>query len=289
MYLIIGASGLLGKQISLLFTKNNSNWIGTFNKRQKPGLLPLDITESARVQDFFLKIKPSYVFLCANLTGGVDFCEKNPEIGKRFYIEGTKLVGKNCLNCGSTLVFISTDYVFDGAGGPYRENDNKSPLNIYGRLKLEAEEWIQANLKKYIIIRTTNVYGWDPQTITPNYMMQLYRSLERKAPFNAASFLWGNPTYAPDLARAAIELAENNAAGIFHVVGKTFINRYDWAIKACKVFNMDSSLIKEIKEPSSNMIPRPLKSNLDTKKFISMYTTELHDLDHGLELMKNEI
>jgi len=289
MRLIIGANGLLGRRLGISFNNTKDAWIGTFNKRQEHGLLPLNITNPQDVEGFFLKIRPSTIFLCANLAGGVDFCEKNPDKGKYFYLEGTKLIGSNAQKTGATLIFISTDYIFDGTKGPYKEDDHPNPLNVYGRLKLEAEEWIRKNLKKYIIVRTTNVYGWDPQTVTPNYMMQLYRCLKQGNPFSAASFLWGNPTYAPDLAQAIAELVRKNANGTFHIVGKSLSNRYEWALKACKAFRLDASLISEIKEPSLNMVPRPLKSNLNTDKFRKMFSTVLHNLDQGLELMRNEI
>lgn len=287
--LVIGANGLVGRRIGRDLTNRGIKWVGTYGKRAEESLLKLDITEHSELKNIFSEISPSIVFNCANLAGGVDFCEANPDKATDFHIEATMAIGRHCKDIDATMVFISTDYVFNGANGPYKEDDAPDPLNLYGGLKLKAERWIQDNLQKYLIIRTTNVYGWDPDTVTPNYIMGLYRSLGNGKPFNAPSFLWGNPTYVGDLSGAIIELYIKKANGAFHVVGSSFINRYDWAIEACKGFKLDSSLINEIKQPSANMVPRPMKSWLCADKFTKSNETILHDVSAGLELMKTDM
>lgn len=287
-YLVIGANGLLGRRIGCLLTGAGAIWKGTFNRRKEEGLVKLDITSPADVDDLFSKVRPDVVFHCANLAGGVDFCEKNPKAAVDFHLEAVKRIAGSCEDAGSEMVFISTDYVFDGTKGPYGEDDPTAPLNLYGRLKLEAEVWIRQNLKRHVIVRTTNVYGWDPMTVTPNYMMSMYRTLKENKAFNAPSFLWGNPTYVGDLAQAILELHAKNASGVYHVVGKSFMDRFEWARKACEIFGFDSSLVKEIKDPPANMVPRPLKSWLKTDKFSTANRTVLHDLSDGLKLMRSD-
>src|SRR5262249_10883804 len=149
---------------------------------------------------------PSLVIHCANLAGGVDFCETNPDAATAFHLGGAKNLAAWCRGAAARLVFVSTDYVFDGARPPYREDDQTGPLNRYGRLKLEGERWIAAQLPSWAIARTTNVFGWDPDTVTPNFLMQLHRALAAGKTFNAPSFLSGNPTYVEDLAAALVEL-----------------------------------------------------------------------------------
>lgn len=288
-FLVIGANGLVGRRLGRLFSERGDSWIGTRNRRGETGLLELDIMDRKSLSSFFSKISTEAVFACANLAGGVDFCERNPEAAAAFYLEATKDLGKFCADKGATLFFISTDYVFDGTKGPYKEDDRTNPLNIYGKMKLEAEDWIRANLKRYVIIRTTNIYGWDPMTVTPNYVMQLYRALSSKKTFNAPSFLWGNPTYVGDLAAAMTELWDKRVNGVYHVVGGDFVNRFEWAIEACGVLGLDRSLVNEISEPSPTMIPRPLRSNLDTSKFRREFSTALHDVRKGLDLFKADL
>ncbi|MFH0771904.1 MAG: SDR family oxidoreductase [Candidatus Omnitrophota bacterium] len=287
--LIIGANGLVGRRVGKSLLDKGIKWIGTSNKRHQENSLSLDITDSVAMADLFARICPKAVFHCANLAGGVDFCEKNPEAARKFHLEATKEMAKHCENSASVLIFISTDYVFDGTDGPYKEETAVNPLNLYGRLKLDAERWIQDNMKRYLIIRTTNIYGWDPETLTPNYIMSLYRSVKEGKTFNAPSFLWGNPTYVGDLAEAIAELYIKEARGIFHIVGSSFVNRLEWAMKACEILGLDGSVVSEIKKPPENMTARPLKSWLSSEKFRNSYATLLRDLYDGLRQVKSDM
>lgn len=288
-YLVIGANGLIGRRVGVSLAREKMGWTGTRNKRNEDGLVPLDITDAAGVSRVFTEYAPKTVFLCANLAGGVNFCEKNPGPAWDFHVGATRDIGGLCRKTGATLVFISTDYVFDGTKGPYGEGDATNPLNLYGKLKLEAERWIEGNLERYLIVRTTNVFGWDPKTATPNYMMQLYRTVTEGRPFNAPSFLWGNPTLASELADAMVELCRKGAKGVFHVVGSSFIDRYDWAMKACDALGLDPALIREIKEPEPAMVPRPFRSWLSTEKFTDLCGRGLSRVEEAMEKFKREM
>lgn len=287
--LVIGANGLVGGRIREILSNHGLRWAGTCRARPEEGLLRSDITSADDLKRLFSLYKPDCVFHCANLSGGVDFCESRRDMAVDFHLNAAKEIVRHCADTGAKLIFLSTDYIFDGTKGPYSEDDEPHPLNAYGELKLEAEEHIRANLERHIIVRTTNVYGWDAKTVTPNYMMSLYRALTAHKAFNAPSFLWGNPTYAGDLADAVFELYRKEASGVFHVVGSDFVNRYEWARTACDVFGLDSSFLREIKEPSPDMVPRPLKSWLRADKFNGLYDTKMHNLRAGLELMRSDI
>ena len=118
--------------------------------------------------------------------------------------------------------------------------------------------------------------------------MSLYRAIKTNKKFKAPSFLWGNPTYVHDLASAIIELCSLEVDGVFHVVGSSFINRYNWATKACQMAGWDKSLLVDTDSIPDDMVPRPLKSNLDTRKFRSLCKTELRDVDSGLKAFFQE-
>jgi dTDP-4-dehydrorhamnose reductase len=286
-YLILGANGLVGRYITRQLT-DRDEWSGTYYKREEPGLLKLDITSPKNLESIFSKTEPDCVINCTNLSGGVNFCESHPDLATRFHLDATISIGKLCEQCHTRMVFISTDYVFDGTHSSYKEDDKPNPLNTYGKLKLQAEQWITKNVTRHTIVRTTNVFGWDPETVTPNYIMSLYRAITANQQFKAPSFLWGNPTHVTDLASAIIELCSREIDGIFHIVGNSFINRYDWALKACNLAGWNKSLVIETKNPPDNMVPRPLKSNLDTSKFRSLCKTELRDVDSGLKAFFQE-
>lgn len=286
---VIGANGLVGGQVTKILNANNIPWIGTYNHRAQAGLIQLDVTNKKQVREIIMDTKPDVVFQCANLAGGVDFCENNPNMAKAFHLDAVITMGKVIHEINAYFTFISTDYVFDGTSPPYKESDQPNPLNYYGQMKLAAEQWILDNLPRSVIVRTTNVYGWDPQTVTPNYVMSMYRTLSAGNEFFAPVFLKGNPTYAADLAAALVELYEKGASGVYHVVGTSYVNRVEWAKLACKAFGLDVNLIKEKNHMSQDMVPRPLNSYLHTGKFMASYKTPLHSLEQGLELMRNEI
>ena len=287
-YLVLGANGLIGRAVGKQL-EGKYEWFGTYFKRKEPGLIKLDITSLGNLKEIFNEIKPSCIVNCANLAGGVDFCESHPSLAEKFHLEANISIGELCEKYGARIVLMSTDYVFDGENAPYQEDDKPNPLNTYGRLKLEAERVLINNVTKHTIVRTTNVFGWDPETATPNYMMALYRTIKANKQFRAPSFLWGNPTYVDDLTSAIIELCSIEMNGVFHVVGSSFINRYDWARRACRIAGWDESQVIEMNNIPDNMVPRPLKSSLDTRKFRSHCQTELRDIDNGIKAFLKEM
>ncbi len=286
--LVLGANGLIGRRIGARLDGLGLAWRGTCRKRPEPGLLALDVTDAAQVAATFDAVRPGVVYHAANLAGGVDFCEHHPAEAEAFHLGATRALIDACRAHDATLVFVSTDYVFDGTRGPYREDDPTHPLNRYGALKLAAERAIAGGLARHVIARTTNVSGWDPATVTPNFLMGLVRNLEAGRPMKVPSYLWGNPTDAADLAAALVELATTPRHGLWHVVGASYVDRFSWATRACAVLGLDASLLAEVAEPPAGMVPRPLRSWLSTERFRAACVTPLHDLEHGLARMKRE-
>ncbi|MEK7790793.1 MAG: SDR family oxidoreductase [Deltaproteobacteria bacterium] len=289
--LIIGANGLVGGALAKKLSKCGYRWLGTSCKRENKNLRKLNIVNEPepRLDQLCSEVLPAAIFHCANLSGGVDLCERQPERAYDFHVKATQLLGRHAQRTGAIFFFISTDYIFDGSKGDYREDDSPHPLNVYGMLKLEAEKWIQENLDRYVILRTTNVYGWDPETMTPNYVMNLYRCLKEGKTFHAPSYLFGSPTYAPDLASAMIELFEKKITGIFHVVGSDYADRYTWAVQAAKHLDLEGSLIKEQIHPAVSIALRPQGVRLNTEKFRNRCVTRLHNLTEGLLLLKDAL
>ncbi len=296
--LIIGANGLVGGALAKKLSPGTTGyrWLGTSCKRENKNLRKLNIVNESEIDHLFSEVSPAAIFHCANLSGGVDLCERQPGLAEDFHFKATQMLGRHAQRTGATFFFISTDYIFDGGKDDYREVDSPRPLNVYGMVKLEAEKWIQKNLDRYVILRTTNVYGWDPETTTPNYVMNLYRCLKEGKTFHAPSYLSGSPTYAPDLASAMTELFEKKITGVFHVVGGDYIDRHSWAMRAAKQLNLEDSLIKEqdhMREPAvSPAVPiamRPQGVRLNTEKFRNRCATRLHNLTEGLLLFRDAL
>lgn len=283
--LVIGASGLIGRAMSEALGSDR-NWIGTYYKRVIPGGVKLDITDPGQVKRAFAEIMPTHVIHCAQLTGGVDFCEKNPVLAKDFHYNATINLCTECLKYKARFIFISSECVFDGKKESYVESDKPSPLSVYGRWKAESEAWIKNNLKDYIIVRSMSVYGWDPLTKTPNAVMNVYSSILKGEKIHIPVYRWGNPTHVKDLAKGILELTLSKESGIFHVVGATFINRYEWLKKTCEVLGWDSSLLLPLDQLQQDLAVRPSKINLDTQKFRDNFSTKLHTLEEGLGLLQ---
>lgn len=284
--LIFGGNGLVGQSFKRILQSKKDYNIFTTSRNPNKDQITCDITNAKSIEQCFLQTHPDLVINCTNLAGGVNFCEENPKLSEQFHFEANKTIGSLSSKLDIPFVLISTDYVFDGSAGPYQEEDIKNPLNAYGHHKLKAEEWITNNTTKHIIARTTNVFGWDPDTKTPNYLMQLYFNLKEGKKVNAPSFLSGNPTYADDLAQAIIDLISREKFGIFHVVGDSNINRYDWAVKFCQALNFDQSLLQKTEKAPQGIVPRPFDSNLNTLKLQNAIGYKLSSVDEGLKKFK---
>jgi len=288
-YLILGADGLIGRQLLRVCTGNGVPCTGTCYSHKEDDLIYFDQSELGNIPRLLDQVSPSVVVDAIGLAGGVNFCEEHPETGRKYHVDATAAKVNWCRDHGAAFGFISTDYVFDGTHPPYKEEDAVNPLNRYGALQLEAEQYIQANLERYVIARTTNVFGWDPQTRTPNFLMHLMDTLTKQDNIKVPSFLYGNPTYAGDLAAGIIDLLENGYFGLYHIVGPENIDRYSWARKCLEAAGVTGKTVEKTEHPPAGMVPRPLMSHLDTGKFTRVSRIKLHNVAEGLILFVNEM
>jgi len=288
-YLILGANGLIGRKIRIFLDEKGAQWVGSCNKRPEEGLHRIDVTSRDELEEFISGTTPRVIFHCANLAGGVDLCEKYPEEALAFHYDATVNIGRSCKELNSKFVYISSDYIFSDNPRPIDENVKPDPLNEYGRLKLKSEEWIRNNMKDFLIIRTTNVYGWDPNSATPNYVMNVFNTVSSGKPFTAPSYLWGTPTYVDDLAKAILGLVDRKETGVYHVVGPDLVNRFDWAVQICRSFGLDRLLVRRSDNKPENYIPRPMTARLSTAKLQKLSIVTMKGMVDGLELMKQEM
>lgn len=283
-YLILGANGLIGQQFTKILSKKNGNFIGSCYSRKRDGFITLDLLDTGYLPALLDDLSPAAVINCTGLAGGVNYCEKNPEIARKFYVESTYVLADWCRRNSAGMVYFSSDCVFDGKNPPFREDDPPHPANLYGRYKLESEEYIIENIKHHLIIRTTYVYDWDPSTRTPNFLMQVYRNMVKGSAMRVPTFLFGTPTYAVDLGKAVLALLENRNYGLFHIVGDGYISRYEWAVRFCRNAGYDTGLILPVEKPLPDMVPRPCRSQLDTEKFRNTSPSRIRSIDEGLSL-----
>jgi len=243
----------------------------------------LDITNAKSVAALLKQLRPDIVYLLASLTN-VDYCELNPGEAYKINVVGTCNVVRSTNDNGAMLVYFSSDYVFDGLSGPYVETDLARPISEYGRHKLLSEHYIALYAMKYLIIRTTVVYGWESQG--KNFIQRLIARLTNGEHIQVPVDQVGNPTYAPNLAEAVIEMADKGVEGLFHVAGPRLASRYEFALAAASAFKLNPVLIEpvstlELEQPA----PRPLKAGMIVDKAQGLLKTRLIDYMEGLAVM----
>ena len=285
-YLIIGASGLVGYHLQRAVKGIGKSATGTCYQNRHSDLVVIDIRNYADLVSLLEQIRPDVVCLPASLTD-VDYCETHPDEGYEVNVAGVKNTVQASNQTGSKLVYFSSDYIFDGRNGPYREEDTANPICEYGRQKLMAEHYIALNAGDYLIVRTTVVYGWEPQG--KNFVHRLVKTLRAGDTLRVPEDQVGSPTYAPDLARAVIELLEMKKSGVYHVVGSQRASRYAFALEAAITFGLDEELIEPVRtDEMGQAASRPLEAGMVTGKVHEALGRQLIGYQRGLEIMAAE-
>jgi dTDP-4-dehydrorhamnose reductase len=286
--LVTGASGLLGNKIIEL-AKND--WTITpvhKTKSLNSNSLKLDVTDTIEVSNLLGKLKPDVVVHTASETN-VDKCEIEKEQAWQINVEGTRNIAEACQKVNAKLVYISTDYVFDGEKGFYNEEDKPNPVNYYGLTKLEGEKQVIEYCKNYAILRTSVLYGWHPWK--QNFATWIINKLKQQQEITVVEDHYNTPTLADNLAEMAIEVAEKDLRGLYHASGSERISRYEFAKQIAKTFDLNSDLIKPVKmdQLTAWIAKRPRDSSLNTNKIQKQLKTKPLNITEGLNRMKQEM
>lgn len=282
--LIIG-SGLMGN----CFAEMAVNTFATFATYNEHPLdlkgcksYYLDITNKADVTTLVQKLKPNYIIHTAALTD-VDHCERDKRLARNINVEGTRHISEISRKISAKLIYISTDYVFDGYEGMYKENDSTNPINYYGVTKLGGENLV-TDLKDYIIVRPSVLYGWNLMKL--NFVTWVIQELKKGNAINVVNDQFNSPTLAGNLIELILELIEKEENGLFHASGSERISRLDFAIRIAEIFGLNKDLIKPItSDQLSWTAKRPTDSSLDVSK-ISRIAKPL-DVEDGLTRMRD--
>lgn len=283
--LIIGASGLVGGNMYKLFLEKEHEVIGTHQAFSTSFTQTFDASlDYAKVSsDFYVNFAPDVIINCAALTN-VDYCETHQEESFQKTVVSSQNIVSLAERVNSKLIYISTDYVFDGSHGPYIEDDSVNPINVYGRHKLLAEE-IANRYPDSLILRVTNVYGNECRN--KNFVSRIINTIEQgnylslKLPIDQ----YATPVNAYDIAKVADLLIQNNKTGIYHVGSTDYYNRYQLAKKILKYFKnyqnykIETFLTAELKQSAL----RPLLGGLVSKKLLNEFPTfEFTNIDDYL-------
>jgi dTDP-4-dehydrorhamnose reductase len=196
----------------------------------------LDVTDAEAVERALRQAKPDLVIHAAALTD-TSLCEEDPALAMRVNAQGSLHVAEACRRAGAALVYVSTNEVFDGARGePYGESDEPSPINAYGRSKLEGERFVQQTLPRHYVVRTAWLYaeGGD------NFPAKILRAAEGRRELSVVTDEVATPTWARDLAPAIIRLAALRASahpayGIYHLTNDGYCSRFQWAAEVLRL------------------------------------------------------
>ena len=239
---VTGVKGQLGHDLEKQLTARNHQVFGIDRNE-------LDITDEAAVQAYFDEVKPDAILHCAAFTN-VDAAEEDKETAYNVNALGPKYLAQAANKVGAKMVYVSTDYVFDGtATEPYEVDHPTNPLGVYGETKFAGEEFLKQNLDRYFIVRTAWVFGINGN----NFVKTMLRLAEDRDEIGVVHDQVGSPTYTVDLARFMIDLVESEKYGVYHATNEGVCSWYDFAVEIFKQAGVDV----KVNPLTSDQFPRP--------------------------------
>lgn len=270
--LIVGASGLVGSNCLTHFTSLGWDVKGTYFSYQQEGLEYYNTLQPDDTANFdIISWKPEVIVHCGALTH-VDYCETHEDQSYDQTVLSTKNLITVAKEIGARLVYLSTDYVFDGHNGPYKEEAPVNPLSIYGRHKLIAELAVLNDIPNALVLRVTNIYGDEARG--KNFVARIVQQckegtrLTLKLPYDQ----YASPTNAMDIAKAMGLLLRDKKSGIYHIGSTDYMNRVALALNILKYFpSAQYDLIPMDTDALAQPAKRPLLGGFITMKFNTEY------------------
>ena len=287
-FLVTGSAGLVGQQVVKDLSK--SNQVFSCYNESKPeygNSVKMDLKNYEMVSSILTEIKPDVVIHLGAMTG-VDLCEKEKTSASEINTKATEIIAKECSKLNSFLVYVSTDYVFDGNFGMYKEDDVANPLGFYGKSKLEGEKAVQNFSTNWCIVRTSTPFGLHPTK--KSFPMWVIENLQKQKQIDVLIDQFTSPTYVPNLSRMLIEISERHITGIIHAAGASKISRYQMASMVSDKLNLDGTLLKQISMNKMKWVAqRPKDSSLDVSRASSILNEKPQKIDQSLNLFIDEM
>jgi dTDP-4-dehydrorhamnose reductase len=295
--LITGSNGLLGqKLVAALRHDPQVQLVATSRGADRtpiplgPQYRSMDITVQAEVDEVFAATTPEVVIHTAAMTN-VDACELDPAACQLQNVTATGHLVQAAKRHGCHFIHLSTDFIFDGENGPYREEDVPAPLSIYGQSKLDAEQLVMnAGLAKWAIGRTIIVYGIAEGLSRSNVVLWAKSALEKGQPIKVVDDQWRMPTLAEDLADGCIRIAKRGATGIFNLSGPDGMSILELVQRVGAFFHLDTSVVTPVK---SDTLGQPAKRPPRTGFVLDKARRELgyapRGFEEGLAVLKDQL
>ena len=259
---IIGGSGLLGQYLVAEAVSRGHEVVSTY-RDGKPcpyaKAVMVDITDNDSVGSFLEKEMPERVLVAAAMTD-VDECERKPQMAFSINVEGTLNIAVACKRAGAPLLYVSTDYVFNGfKGSKYYEFEDPDPLSIYSKTKLEGERLVMDSSKLNAVCRVAVLYGWNGLSLKENFATWVIRTVRAGKAVNLFEDQFVTPTYAPHCAKVLMEVSERGLKGVFHTSGPDCLSRFQMGTIIAEEFGLDRSLIRPSRLADAKFLSRRLK------------------------------
>ncbi len=282
--IITGVSGLLGSNLALEAIEREYKVVGFYLNHpiSLPGVTTksVDISNKEVIEEI-KAIQPDYIIHCASPTN-LDYLEETPREAEKNIVEATQNIVDAARVVKAKLIHISTDAIFDGKKGDYKEDDLPNPINVYASAKLKAEKEVE-KLENSIIIRTT-IYGWNSQNklSLAEWMLTKLRNNEELPSFYDIKF---SPILVNDLSKLIFQLIEKEFTGTINLCARDPVTKLEFAQLIAKTFNLNQSLIKPTSSDTINFKAKRAKNmSLNTKK--SQAILKLPTVEQGLESFK---
>lgn len=294
--LVTGSNGLLGqKLVRLIVQENEYQLIATARGNNRLLMtegyefISLDVTNKEEVNTVISTQKPDYVIHTAAMTN-VDECETNKEGCDNLNVDAVQFLAKACEENDVFFLHLSTDFIFDGENGPYKEEDEPNPISYYGESKLKAEKLVEASTGKWSIARTVLVYGITEGMSRSNIVLWVKKSIEEQKQLQIVNDQLRSPTLAEDLAMGCYLIVKNNAEGIYNISGKDVLTPYEMAIKTADYFDLDKSYINETDGSKfQQTAKRPPKTGFIIDKAIKNLNYQPHSFEEGIAILEKQV
>lgn len=301
--LITGSNGLLGQKL-VLALKNDpevellatSSGLNRMKNQSGYNYQSLDITNRNSVQQLFSDFLPDVVINTAAMTN-VDACETDRENCWNINVNAVQNqvsvleeLSNNHTGYQPHFIHLSTDFVFDGESGPYKEDDPVNPLSYYALSKAESEKLVMQSKLNWSIARTIIVYGIADEMSRTNIVLWAKGALEKGQPLTIVDDQFRMPTLAEDLAAGCILIAKKKKTGIYHLSGKDFMNIVELVQRVARFFGLNPDLVQPIKSNTLNQAAkRPPKTGFVLDKSIRELGYRPHSFEEGLQILKDQL
>ncbi|KUK71217.1 MAG: Putative dTDP-4-dehydrorhamnose reductase [Anaerolineae bacterium 49_20] len=285
--LITGASGLLGLNVALTAAQSGyhvTGWSGRRALVQTPfATEQMDLTELEGLPARIAALAPDVIIHCAALAD-IDRAEQHPGLAEKLNAQVPSMIAQAAKACGAQLVHISTDAVFDGTRGDYRETDAPNPINTYARTKLAGEAAVAAAYPQALVARV-NFYGWSASG-QRSLAEFFYTHLRAEQTVSGFTDVYFSPLYSRHLAQLLLLMVEKGLSGLYHVFSPQATSKYAFGVSLARQFELDESLINPVSFADAGLsTPRPLNLSMNTDKLQAELDAPLPSEQAGLQAL----